>query len=220
MHLSQGSIDKYKEIFKKEYGKEMTDAEASESAHNLVGFVEILWESATRDVQRKKRLRKEPEGFHITDGTYSCRVCDRTVTGDESWYDKWGVKCLLCPKAVKEGVMPGFVCHARDSHYHMWELKDKFKIHPQTARKMIKVGALKARIVTTEDGQPYEYVFLKKDNPQLVRRYLPERKSYDRHRDKEAARRGREWKLKMKTELQAMRAKLRKKHTPDPLGRA
>ena len=130
-------------------------------------------------------------------------VCGCLVAGDQSWYDQWGVKCLLCQKAIKDEIIPGFVCKDHDSHYKMWELKDKFKIHPQTARKLVRQGELKARIITTADGKPFEYIFLKKENPHLISRHSPERKSYDRHRDKEYDRQAREFKLEWK----------KKKHT-------
>lgn len=198
MSLPQEAIEEFKEIYKKEYKKELSDAEARESAENLVRFFDLLWECEKKDIQRKQLLKKEPEGFHLTDEVYNCLICHCTVTGDESWYDKWGVKCLLCQKAIKEETVPGFVCKERESWYAVWQLKDKFGIHPQTARKMVRIGELKARIVATESGQPYEYVFLKKENPHLISRYSPERKSYDRHRDKENARRFREWKIEWK----------------------
>jgi len=44
---------------------------------------------------------------------------------------------------------------------------------------------------------------LKKENPHLISRHSPERKSYDRHRDKEYDRQAREFKLEWK----------KKKHT-------
>ncbi|MCX6717212.1 MAG: hypothetical protein NTU76_00865, partial [Candidatus Taylorbacteria bacterium] len=201
MSLSKERIDEFKKIYKEKFNKELTDAEASESANNLVGFFELLWKSSLRDMQREEILKKEPKGFHIADGIYNCMVCRRTVTGDESWYDQWGVKCLLCQKAVEDGTIPGFVCTDHDSHYKTWELKDKFKIHPQTARKMVRLGELKARIVTTEKGEPYEYIFLKKENPQLICRYSPERKSYDRHRKKESERLKWEWKKKERKKI-------------------
>ena len=198
MTLPTEAIEEFKEIYKKEYGKELSDAEASESANNLVGFFKLIWDCSIRDAKRKRQLKKEPEGFHIIDGTYNCLVCGCSVTGDQSWYDQWGVKCLLCQKALKESVIPGFACKDHNSYYKMWELKDKFKIHPQTARKLVRQGELKARIVTTADGKPHEYIFLKKENPHLISRYSPERKSYDRHRNKEYDRRARELKLEWK----------------------
>lgn len=122
------------------------------------------------------------------------------MTGDESWYDKWGCKCLLCQKAVKEGLVPGFVCRDRDGWYAMWQLESKFGIKHQTARKLVREGKLKARIVPCEDGKPYEYVFLKKENPDLVdpERKSPARKSYDRNYNKVMDARIREEKKKSK----------------------
>lgn len=191
--LSKESIDEFKVIFEKEYGKELTDAEASESANNLANFFELLWDISIKDLKKKRRLKKEPDGFPV-DGQYSCLICGCSINPETGWYDKWGQKCFPCTRAVKSGAIPSFVCINDDSYYKAWQLKDKFKIHPQTMRKMVRLGELKARIITTEDGKPYEYIFLRKENPHLVSRYSPARKSWDRHRKKDDARRDREWK--------------------------
>ena len=79
----------------------------------------------------------------------------------------------------------------------MWALDSKFKIKHQTAKKYIREGKLIPRIVLTEDGKPHHYIFLKKENPGLIERYSPERKSYDRSREK----RSKAWSRKMKIEL-------------------
>ena len=162
MSLSKEAVDEFKGIYKDKYKKELNDAEASEAANNLVGFFKVLYDCAVKEAEKKRRLKKEPEGFHITDGEYNCLICHRQVTGEESWYDKWGCKCLLCQKAVKEGLVPGFVCRDSDSWYTMWQLKDKFGLAHQTAKKLVREGKLKARIVPYADGKPYEYVFLKR----------------------------------------------------------
>ena len=75
MNISKERIEEFKEMFKKDYDKELTDEEAYESAHNLLGFVEVLYNIQKREFQRKLRLRKEPEGFNLTDGIYTCSVC-------------------------------------------------------------------------------------------------------------------------------------------------
>lgn len=199
------AIAELKELYLKENGKELSDAEASDAAYRLYGLAELAMEVAKRDILRKRQLRKEPGGFHITDGTYNCMVCGVPVTGEQSWYDCYGVKCLLCQQAVNEGIVPGFVCTARDSHYGMWELKSKFKITSATARKLIREGKLHARIVMADDGKPHEYVFLKKENPQLISRYSPERKSYNRHRDKESKISNRKWKIELRKKLKNRR---------------
>ena len=186
MEPSKEYLEKFKKIFKDKYGHEYTDEEAYGAARNLLGFVEILIESAQKEAIKERRLKKEPKGFHVDDGTYNCLVCGRTVTGDESWYDKWGAKCMLCQKAVEDGIVPGFVCRERDSYYSTWSIENKFGIKHQTARKLARQGTLKARIVLNSEGKPYEYIFLKKENPHLIDpdRYSPARKSYDKHRKK------------------------------------
>jgi len=186
MSFSKESINEFKEIYKKEYGKELSDQEAYESATNLMGFVKILYECAVKENQRKRQLKKEPEGFHLTDGPYSCCICGQQVNGEQSWYNKNGIKCLLCQKAVKDGIVPAFACENNDSWYAMWQMENKFGIKHQTARKLVRLGKLKARIVPYENGNPYEYVFLKKENPDLIdpERKSPARKSYDRNYNK------------------------------------
>lgn len=201
MQLSEASIEEFKTIYKKKTGKELSNAEAAEGARNLVNFFKTLYDCEVKDAKRKHRLKKEPAGFHLMDGTYNCLVCGTMITGEKSWYDKWGMKCLPCQKAIEAGVIPGFICKERDSRYLMWELKSDFGIHSSTAKKMIRDGKLNARIVMNENGHPYEYIFLKKENLGLISRHSPERKSYDRNRKKESAQRMREWKLKMKEEL-------------------
>jgi len=196
MEVSPERIQEFKDIYKKEYGKELTDAEASEAANNLVNFFELLWDISIREAELKRRLKKEPKGFHLDGGGRNCGICHRMLTGDGNWYDGWGLKCLPCQRAVEQGIVPGFTAKYRDSFYLSWELKDKFNIHPQTARKMVRTGELKARIIL-DNGKPYEYVFLKKENPHYYSRYSPERKSYDRHREKEAREHARAWKEKM-----------------------
>jgi len=189
MGLPKKAIDEFKVIYKSKYKKELSDAEASEAANNLVGLFDILYKCAVKENQRKQQLKKEPEGFHLTDGIYNCFICHKChkqIEGEETWYDKWGIKCLLCQKAVKEGLVPYFVCEHRDSWYAVWELERKFGIKHQTAKKMVRLEELKARIVPYDNGDPYEYVFLKKENPNLIDpdRKSPARKSYDRNYNK------------------------------------
>lgn len=71
MILPEKAIEEFKEIFEKEYGKKLSDTEASEAAHNLVNFYEILWEVSLKQAKLKHRLKKEPEEFPV-DGHYTC----------------------------------------------------------------------------------------------------------------------------------------------------
>lgn len=205
MEISQKHLDEFKQIWKKEYGKELTDAETYEYASNLVGFFKILYDCEVRDLQRKQRLKKKPDGF-LLDGNYDCSICHR-YPQNERWYNWFGITCPLCRKAVKEGVVPAFACRHRDSWYATWELERKFGIKSPTARKLVRNGELIARIVLNENGNPLEYIFLKKENPKLIDpdRDSPARKSWNRNRDKVTAACIRENREERREEIQKIR---------------
>lgn len=187
MDISQKQIDDMKELYRKE-GKEISDTEANDAAYNLANFAELILDISMKQAKLKHRLKKEPDGFPV-DGQYSCLICGYSINSENGWYDKLGPKCLICTEAVKDGVIPAFVCENHDSYYKTWHLKDKFGIKTPTAKKLVKDGKLKARIILTADGRPHEYIFLKKENPELIDpdRDSPARKSYDRNRDKVSA---------------------------------
>jgi len=213
MMPSPKAIEEFKEIYKKKFGKELTQAEASEAAFNLLNLFNTLYRCEQADFEKKQRLKKEPNGFHLTDGTYNCLICHCHITGEESWYDKWGPKCLLCQKAIESGAVPAFVCKNRDSWYPMWQMKDKFSLAHQTVRKLVRQGKLKARIVAAGNGAPYEYIFLKKENPDLVdpERRSPARKSYDRYHKKVTDLAIREERKKRRAEFAKLKARLNEK---------
>lgn len=167
---TEKQIKEFQEIYKKEYGKELSYKEASEAAYNLISFVELLYEIGLKEAKRKRKLKENPKGFHLTDDTYTCCICHDSITGDNTWYDKNGIKCLNCQRALDKKKIPAKVCHDRDSWYAMWELNSEFNIKYQTAQKMIREGKLKARIITNKDNKPHCYIFIKKENPILEER--------------------------------------------------
>lgn len=169
---------------------EITDGEADEALNNLAGLFEILIDSAQKEEEMKRKLKSSPEGYDITGLTYSCCVCHRSAT----WYDKRGKTCAFCCRAFREGVIPYFIAHESKSYFKSWMLKEKFKIPHPTMKKYIKEGKLIARIIRSDTDRPHEYIFLKKENLGLIERYSPERKSYDRKRNKLHKRQMKDWK--------------------------
>ncbi|MBT4209975.1 MAG: hypothetical protein HOE19_03625 [Candidatus Komeilibacteria bacterium] len=168
MGLSDKTIKEYQRIFKESYNHPVSYEKAEEYGNRLADFFQLIVDMDMANEEKKARLKESPKGFPLDDGsTYNCCVCYRQVTGKEGWYDKYGNKCLNCQKALDKKVIPGYICNDRDSFYLIWELKDKFGIHHTTARKMVREGKLKARIIQNEHGKLHEYVFIIKENKKL-----------------------------------------------------
>lgn len=163
MPISDETIQKFKELYERKYGQKLTDGEAELEAMNLVGLVEIFIKLDITEHERQSRLKDEPKGFHLTDGTYSCAICGTYVTGDSSWYDKFGIKCMTCQHAVDQHIIPGSLCY-KDTWYKMWELEQYYNLKSPTVRKLVRDGKLKARIILRENGRPYFYIFIIKEN--------------------------------------------------------
>ncbi len=203
-------IDKLTEEIKRiesKDGKEITDEEARKGAHNMVGLVELLFEIWRKDKVKKDRLKKEPDGFPV-EGQYSCLICRGGIDGTTGWYDWYGQKCLLCQRAIKEGIIPAFICKNDNSYFSLSDLKYTFKLKHQAIMKYIREEKLKPRIILNNEGKPHEYIFLKKENPGLIERYSPERKSHDRNRDKVSKARTKEMVEEYREENRKRRQKL------------
>ena len=66
MKLSDKAIQEFKDIFKKEYGKDLTDAEARDQGERLFGLFDLLFKQAQIEFRRKLRLKKERiKGFYL-----------------------------------------------------------------------------------------------------------------------------------------------------------
>jgi len=164
MKISDEAIKEFQEIYKEKYGKELSHAEAYESASNLLGLFEVLLKGAQVDRARKLRLKDEPKGFHIKGGPYTCFICHKYVSDEETWYDKYGIKCLVCQHALERKHVPLKYFKDTKSWYALWELKSEFGIHPQTAMKLVREGKLVAHVIPNENGRPYYHIFPKAEN--------------------------------------------------------
>lgn len=179
MALTDKAIQEFKEIYEKKYGKRLSEAEASDAAHNLYGLAELLIEGAKRDCKRELRLKDEPKGFHLDDGTgYTCPICRHSMSYEETWYDKNGMKCVFCQKALDRRIIPLSVLKNEDSWYSMFEFDYYFGIKSASIRKLVRAGQLKARVVAGPGKSPRCEVFLIKDNPDVL---LAKPKSYAVH---------------------------------------
>jgi hypothetical protein len=188
MELSKERIEEFKEIYKKEYGKDLSDQEAYEAAHNLAGFAELLFDLWVKDQERKKQLEQSPKGFHLDGVGYTCFVCGDSVSNEETWYDKYGIKCMICQKAIDRKEIPPSVAKNKDSWYSRYDLESNFNLKTLTLRRWIKEGIIKARTVTNDGKGTHVQIFLIKDNKD----FLPPKKLVESHSVKET-KDGKDW---------------------------
>lgn len=165
MQISDERIKEFQEIYKKEYGKELTWEEAAEGARSLLGLAQIAYDSYREDCFRKRKLKDHPKGFHLDDGEiYSCRICRESISNGRTWWDEGGIKCLHCQKALDKKIIPKSVCKNDKSWYATWEFDYYFKIKSPTVRKLVRQGKLKSRIIPNINGGEHFELFLIKDN--------------------------------------------------------
>lgn len=162
--LSHEQIQEFKDILEKKKGQEVSWEEASEGAYNLSNLVKVLYDQAVIEHKRKLKLKDNPKGFHIEGIGYTCRICRDSISNEETWYDKYGIKCLLCQKAIDKKIIPASVAKNEDSWYSKYDLEHCFNIDRYALNRFIKQGILKPRIVPDEAGRPHTSLFLIEDN--------------------------------------------------------
>lgn len=163
--VSEKYLKDFKKMCDEKDIKYETEAEYEEAARNLVGFVDVLVEMDMKQRALKKRLETEPNGFPMAGEGRNCSLCRRSVYDSDGWYDKWGFKCINCQDAVNKRKIPGSLCGDWDNEKYVTEsdLAWETKLHPQTIRKLIRQGKIKARQIPKGP-----YLILRKDNPNIA----------------------------------------------------
>ena len=168
MQLSKERIQEFKDLLEEKKGEKVSWEEATEGAHQLGRFAEIIYDAAKTDHFRKQKLKKYKKGFHLEGGPFNCFICHKGVSDKETWYTEDGITCLPCRDALRSGDLPHEAIRDRDSWYAGWEVCDELDIKHPTVRKMIRTGELKAKTVLDKDGKQYEQIFMVRDNPQML----------------------------------------------------
>jgi hypothetical protein len=146
--------------------------ECSADDYSENSLLNICAEVIVQELQRVARLEKEPNGFHLPDLGYTCHICHGSASGENSWYDQYGIKCMRCQSAVDRKEIPATVANKKDSYYTTYELKDHFGLFGKTLKELIKKKIIKVRTLKGEKYRPEVNLFLIKDN----KAFLPPKK--------------------------------------------
>ncbi|MGI6423095.1 MAG: hypothetical protein ACOX0X_00545 [Candidatus Dojkabacteria bacterium] len=171
MAITDQSLQKYKEILERDSKRKWSDDEVREAAERLTQFASLLIDIFLEEKKKEKKLDEFPNGYHLEDrdGQYHCRICYRYIEGKDTWYDKYGLKCINCQRNIDNGVIPGEICKDEDSWFRGWQLKSDLGIHPQTAKKLVREGKLKVRELKDEEGKTYFRVYLVSENREFLK---------------------------------------------------
>lgn len=170
MAITDQSLQKYKEILERDSKRKWSDDEVREASERLTRFASLLIDIFLEEKRKEKKLEEFPNGYHLEDrdGQYHCRICYRYIEGKDTWYDKYGLKCMDCQRNIDNGVIPGEICKDEDSWFKGWQLKSDLGIHPQTAKKLVREGKLKVRELKDGEGKTYFKVYLVSENKEFL----------------------------------------------------
>lgn len=144
VQLSNESIQKFKELMEEKSGKEVTWEEAAEGGRNLVNLFDVLYKCEMEHRSWDERLKKEPKGFALEGNGRNCAVCGTSTREDTNWYDKWGIKCFTCQRAIDKKLIPGSVARS-DKSVTFYPKPSSSKLHPT----MKPVGLLRRLILNS-----------------------------------------------------------------------
>jgi DNA-directed RNA polymerase subunit M/transcription elongation factor TFIIS len=121
-----------------------------------------------KEKQLAERLEANPDGFILEGVGRNCAICGQGSREDGSWYDKYGLKCLVCQKAIDVGEIPASLAQEKDSWYSKWDLESNFNLTHHAIKKWVKDGLLKSRTVSQYGKGVHVEIFLIEDNKEFL----------------------------------------------------
>lgn len=165
MPISKEKIQEFKNLLEKEMGEEVSWEYATESAHNLANLIDLLMRLERKERERKHKLATtNPKGFSLEGQGYTCFICNNSCSDEGMWYDKWGIKCRICQRAIDKRMIPASMAKYKDKWYSTYDIKDRFGITHHALKKFLAHGVLVSRDVLTPSGKIHCQLFLLKDN--------------------------------------------------------
>jgi hypothetical protein len=164
---SENEIQNIKNILEKEHCREFTTKEATKAIWDIRHFAEIMYKIVSEEMRRKDRLKENPKGFHLDNGG-NCSICSGSASKENSWFDRYGLKCMSCQKAINAKIIPGSIAKDKESWYSKNDLALYFNIKGTDLNRYIKQSFLKERIIPEEGGKVHFQIFLIKDNKNVL----------------------------------------------------
>nr|WP_068890378.1 hypothetical protein [Pedobacter panaciterrae] len=145
-------------------GRTPTEDEVTEMLKLMYSLANISIEQVKKELDRKKKLQEFPKGFALDHGG-TCKLCGKGTDLSDSWFDRYGIKCLACQKAMDTGLIPDRIFGKENSFYTDCDLEKHFNLKGKELGEWIKAGLIKARIIPNLNGKGKHFrLFLMSDN--------------------------------------------------------
>lgn len=154
-----------KKTLEQNENRAFSDEEVYEVAEFMYKFSRMAIELVSDERDWKNKLKEFPNGYEFKEKGYQCRLCGGG--GEEGmWYDKYGLKCLHCQKAVESGLIPGELTGDAESFYSELDLEYYFNVNSKHRTVWMNKGIIKARDISfyNDISKRYKRLFLMSDN--------------------------------------------------------
>ena len=139
-----------------------------EEKWNMLGLKKLLEEFDAEQKRRDEKLKENPKGFILDGKGYTCVICHNGTPEGDCWYDEYGIKCLVCQKAIDEGEIPASLAKDKDSWYTKYDMETCFNVKGPALRSWIKKGIIKPRIVSHYGKGSWYELFMIEDNKDFL----------------------------------------------------
>ncbi|MGG9959990.1 hypothetical protein [Ferruginibacter sp. SUN106] len=167
-NIRDKEIQEMKEMLQEQHGREFFWEESRKAIHDLQILADISLELMEEEWIREEKLKEFPKGYHLDENSYRCKICEGTAKGDNSWYDKYGIKCMICQNAINEKIIPAALAKNKESWYSTDEMESYFNITGPLLNKYIKQGLIKERVILNPKNKRHLQLFLLKDNKEVL----------------------------------------------------
>ena len=167
-NITDKEIQEMKDMAEQRHGHEFSWEESRKAIHDLQILVDISLELMEEEWNREEKLKEFPKGYHLDENSYRCEVCGGPAKGENSWYDKYGIKCMSCQGAVNDKIIPAALAKNKESWYSTSEMDSYFNIRGTLLNKYIKQGLIKERIILNAQKKRHLQLFLLKDNKDVL----------------------------------------------------
>lgn len=168
----ENQINEFEKLYLKIFGKASLNITTRYQITQLKHLADMWIDEYFDKLAMNHRLEREPKGFHLDKNGKSCCICGRHMKAESSWFDKIGLRCITCKKAIDDKVIPENACRHKENWYTEEEFKEIFEVDDQTIEKIIKSGELKPRNIIALDGKSLWFrIFIDKENTEVKYEY-------------------------------------------------